>query len=491
MGNQQSKSSVPKYGGGEEGEKKSKDAKQIPLEETIDYIATHYILTSDFQSLRKLNEKTYCEKLIVLTSDIINKKFSDLEVDKILNRVEGEDDSSPKENDTEKENIVFFNKSQLNDAIKESDDTKEMKCNQIAKFYIKVAHLFASIVMTINPEYTHTDFFGNVKTYKLFDKDKIPNSGHFEVSKINLCGERVDILSKEIINTSSSLDNTSDQNDDNKENDKSENVKKISVNTTPKKLCSVNLNKKGEIKTLDQEIGIPELMELYYDDGYDYKTGQFNSMSAETQTQFKEDLKNFYINFTGETSIPDNITKFSDIKLRDYRKSQVCAFTQQSDSDDSSSTSQQPKMMEINNTDYLYVKYAENLKKMVDSVNKKQEQLASIIDQVFVYVYNSEEGSTIENEVIRINPKLTEDSLQDLIVKCRNYIKDLYLSCEKDFTEGIKIYEAIIESRILDITPKQIDKLEKISDELVGNVDISQKVDQNQSVDVSSTSKTV
>jgi len=106
-------------------------------------------------------------------------------------------------------------------------------------------------------------------------------------------------------------------------------------------------------------------------------------------------------------------------------------------------------------------------------------------------VYNSEEGSTIENEVIRINPKLTEDSLQDLIVKCRNYIKDLYLSCEKDFTEGIKIYEAIIESRILDITPKQIDKLEKISDELVGNVDISQKVDQNQSVDVSSTSKTV
>ena len=104
MGNQQS--SISKYGGGGE-DNSTTDIKEIPLEETIDYIATHYILTSNFQSLRKLNEKTYCEKMIVLTSDIINKKFSDLEVDKILDRVEN--GSSPK--DIEKENIVFFKES--------------------------------------------------------------------------------------------------------------------------------------------------------------------------------------------------------------------------------------------------------------------------------------------------------------------------------------------------------------------------------------------
>ena len=60
MGNQQS--SISKYGGGVE-DTSTKDIKQIPLEETIDYIATHYILTSDFQSLRKLNEKTVETKL--------------------------------------------------------------------------------------------------------------------------------------------------------------------------------------------------------------------------------------------------------------------------------------------------------------------------------------------------------------------------------------------------------------------------------------------
>jgi len=446
MGNQQS--SILKYGGGEEGTS-TNDIKQIPLEETIDYIATHYILTSDFQSLRKLNEKTYCEKMIVLTSDIINKKFSDLEVDKILNRIEN--GSSPK--DIERENIVFFNKSQLHNAIEEGNDTKELKCNQIAKFYIKIAHLFASIVMTINPEYTHTDFFGNVKTYKLFEKDKIPSSGHFEVSKINLCGERVDILSNELVSTHS-------------ESTESE---EVNVNVAPKKICSMNLNKKGKVKTLDEEIGIPELMELYYDDGYDYKSGKFNRMSEQTEKEFKNDLKNFYINFTGESNVPESVTKFSDIKLKDYGKEKICKIVS---NDSESSFSDDKKYIEFSTKDTLYVKYAENLKKMIDSVNKKQQQLGSIIDKVFVYVYDSNQSSPKGDEVIRVNPDLTELSLQDLVVECRNYIKDLYLTCEKDFTEGIKIYEAIVESKILNTTIKQIDNLEKISDNLVGNENV-------------------
>jgi hypothetical protein len=453
MGNQQS--SISKYGGGGGGEDNStNDIKEIPLEETIDYIATHYILTSDFQSLRKLNEKTYCEKMIVLTSDIINKKFSDLEVDKILDRIEN--GSSPK--DIEKENIVFFNKSQLHNAIEESNDTKEIKCNQIAKFYIKVAHLFASIVMTINPEYTHTDFFGNVKTYKLFEKDKIPSSGHFEVSKINLCGERLDILSNELVNN-----NTGGEEEET-------DSKSVNVNTAPKKLCSMNLNKKGKIKTLDEEIGIPELMELYYDDGYDYKTGKFNRMSEETEKQFKNDLKNFYINFTGDYNVPETVNKFSDIKLRDYNKEKICTSSNNTES----SSSEDDKYIEFSTTNSLYIKYAANLKKMIDSVSNKQQKLSSIIDKVFVYLYDSSESEQPnKNEVIRINPDLTEESLQNIVVECRNYIKDLYLTCEKDFTEGIKIYEAIVESRILDTTMKQIDKLEKISDNLVVNEDIN------------------
>ena len=48
--------------------------------EIIDYIATYYILTMDFKSLSKLSDKEYCDNLVVLTSDIIQKYFNDLEV---------------------------------------------------------------------------------------------------------------------------------------------------------------------------------------------------------------------------------------------------------------------------------------------------------------------------------------------------------------------------------------------------------------------------
>ena len=45
--------------------------------EIIDYIATYYILTMDFKSLSKLSDKEYCDNLVVLTSDIIQKYFPD------------------------------------------------------------------------------------------------------------------------------------------------------------------------------------------------------------------------------------------------------------------------------------------------------------------------------------------------------------------------------------------------------------------------------
>ena len=48
--------------------------------EIIDYIATYYILTMDFKSLSKLSDKEYCDNLVVLTSDIIQKHFNDLDV---------------------------------------------------------------------------------------------------------------------------------------------------------------------------------------------------------------------------------------------------------------------------------------------------------------------------------------------------------------------------------------------------------------------------
>ena len=48
--------------------------------EIIDFIATYYILTADYVSLTKLYDREYCNKLVVLTSDIIERYFTNLEI---------------------------------------------------------------------------------------------------------------------------------------------------------------------------------------------------------------------------------------------------------------------------------------------------------------------------------------------------------------------------------------------------------------------------
>ena len=64
--------------GNKQSNTKDSDDKLKPKSvfKTLDYIATYYILTMDFQSLHRLYEKQYCDNLILITSDIIDKYFT-------------------------------------------------------------------------------------------------------------------------------------------------------------------------------------------------------------------------------------------------------------------------------------------------------------------------------------------------------------------------------------------------------------------------------
>jgi len=42
----------------------------------------------------------------------------------------------------------------------------------------------------------------------------------------------------------------------------------------------------------------------------------------------------------------------------------------------------------------------------------------------------------------------------------------LYLTCEKNFAEGIKIYEAIVKQKLLETTQSQIVSMDKLADKL-------------------------
>jgi hypothetical protein len=224
-------------------------------------------------------------------------------------------------------------------------------------------------------------------------------------------------------------------------------------------LCLLNLNNDNTLKNLSDEPGIPELMQLYLDDKYDYSNGSFIGMSEKTKQQFMKDLKIFYTAFTGNENMPPEITRFSDIKLKDYNRERGC----QGDKPIFKNN------YKISKSNKLFIEYAQNISNMISSAASKQSELLSIINDIFTYVIDP----YTNKRKIRINPKLTEEILQKDIEKARRIIIELYVKCEQDYVNGIKIYEAIVESKILETTQQQIKKLEKEAVNLINSSNTS------------------
>jgi hypothetical protein len=153
--------------------------------------------------------------------------------------------------------------------------------------------------------------------------------------------------------------------------------------------------------------------------------------------------------------MPSEYTKFSDIKLREYSKKPGC----QGDN---------PTLKmkySLSKKDKLFVDYAENIKNMIQNAADNQYKLLSVINDLFTNITDPYSGK----RVIRINPNLNDALLQKSVIKTRRLIVDLYINCEKDYVSGVKLFEAIVESKILSTTEKQIEALKKESTKIIEN----------------------
>jgi hypothetical protein len=402
---------------------KTNDLSSKSIDEIIDYIATYYILTANFQSLQKLTEKEYCNQLIILTSDILSKYFTDLDIEYLEQRVE----KGININKQKIDHLHFFNIKNLSKMETESNPLKKKRmCLGISKFYIKIAHIFSAIVMTINPIYTYKNNEGNTINASLFEKNKIPSNILKKMTKNNICSKRINSLTKN--NTFIDASNN------------------IIINPN---LCSLNMNlNNNKINSLLEEIGIKELEELYYDE-YDFNKSQFTNMKPETRKIYENDVKTFYKTFMNTDIIPDNIKTFKDISINNYHLNKNCQ-------------GKNPLFKEkfIGKIDLIgenvFAEYANHINSMIRKTNKNHEALLNIINEIFIY-----STPNISNNKIlpRINPKIDETMLNKLIETTRKYIIQLYINCEEDYQKGIKIYQKLIEKKILDISKKQIETL--------------------------------
>jgi len=316
----------------------------------------------------------------------------------------------------------------------------EMEDEQLAKhdvcaFYLNIARVLVAISLAIYPE---------------GDKETIPGdtddilSSDFSMSQISFCGSRIQKFAK----TLKSIDETPDS--------------EFQLNT--------NVN---EVDTLGNHYGIPELYDLYFDTDYDAETGTFLGMSDETKQVFEHDLKRFYEAFTGETSVPEHIKRFSDIPIYEKNKSKnetipqkplfICKFDSSDEVECESLATYTYTSVDnddVNNKlkDKILSEFAEHLQKMISTVLVNQQSLISLVNQMFVFGTRTIDGE--RKRLPRVRAYLTENDLAKITSDAQQLITNMTLQCEVDTKIGNEMFVALHTLQTLESSKKQIQDLE-------------------------------
>ena len=528
-------------GQSKEKNKFDEDLKPVDM---IDIIATKYILTQNFQDMKKLGQKEYCDKLVILTSDIIKKFMNEKEIEYLARRVDRGDyynrmvkkkvmyldtnelDPKSKQRFSKKEledfkkkeedelgkhlikeyqrrkqrsrdydygyddngmrggnmltNLIYgrdsdvrsdpYRKQRLSGRrempkknkktiLKELDvrnkDEKDRMCKGIAKFYISIAHLYAAIVKTINPVYVYQDGKGKRHAMSIQNRHKIPRGVTPKLTEINLCSKRInalksgDVEGKIGINISKTCNLNSKKQTITMENE-----------WRPSKWPTSDSDRVRVLtRSLGQEPGIPELQQLYWDK-YDYVKGNFvegvMNSGGDAVKDYHKDLKEFYTVFTGKKDFDqwnaDGQKQFTDIPLTAYHNSELC------EGEDA------PWKQTYTGKGGLFTSYANHIKKMIKSAQGTQNELMEVLKELFVIQTAPNKEKT---EIVTLNPKLNDESLNKIIAKTRKIIVKLYISCEKDFKDGLDIFEGILSERIIKNAVVKKNTMNALQDKLI------------------------
>ena len=467
----------------------------LELRKKIDYIAKNFIFDSDFTDMTKLGNEKYCNKLVKKVSDVfknnkdsidillLRKKLYEIKKNKTPELV----DEDENKNENKNENKFNFEKNanvKLND-LQQQEPQKELprraqqeeqeqeqitggekrattrshsrspttrkrtpsttpqnihnikkKCNEIAKFYVLFAHLFSCIVSTINPS---------------FEIGASSSSDKKSADSLDFCSSRLNLLiNGELI--------------ENSEGD-------ITIKTN---ICKTNVSDSGSALRLVDLPGIKALLKLFKNGGDD---------SA-------EDVKYLYKAFTGKDA--PNDVNIEQIPLQVYSKDVECSGSGTSSSSSSSrSESRGGAFNEYQDDSYryqdrnerdlrnlnvdvrrgiyltgvignptkerLFSDYINNIKFMIQKSEKNRSLLLEILSEMFTYTYDSDG----EISGVIINPSLTYKELQSLVRRTRKIIIKLYTECEEDYNEGLDIFFALIQEKILSKLTLQDDTLRR------------------------------
>ena len=401
--------------------------KEKNLSEIINFVATNYILTQTFEDMENLKDPKYCDKLIVVTSNVLNKYLTKMDVQYLAQKVK----QGVEVNEMTSDGLLYLRQDSLPKIDVKNAVTKKRMCLGIAKYYVKVAHLFSAIVSTINPTYTYKDKFGTRKQVSFSEKNKIPKGVDVKINKVNVCSERVQAL---VNGQDLGMEDP---------------IQPIKIKPN---FCQINTDipatekqQKRVIKTLADEPGMAQLERLY-NDVYDYQTGKFTGMSDTMREEYNKDLATLYRAFTGKEEMPTSVKGFADIQLRDFEELGGCK---------AEPNNQYMKSYEGTSKQKLFVDYANQIKVTMQQTEENRNVLIGVLDKVFTFAVNPQ----TKKPEITINPGLNDPMLNELVRQTQELIIKLYTSCESNFIKGLEIFEQIIQEQIKIKTEKKIEAL--------------------------------
>jgi hypothetical protein len=390
----------------------------------VNLIATKFIMTQDFERLGSLSNEKYCSDLMILTRDLLAKKFSTKQINYLAM------------GNIKNESLLYISRNDLAN-IESGMRDKKMMCNGIARFYVRIAHVFAAIISTVSPNW------------------KAGNAG----AAPDFCKVRIDTL----------LNSARIARDEKGGKDQ------VLVQPT---VCSLYASS----ASMMAQPGFPDLDPLY-NDIYDFEKGVFNRRSSAMNSKYDSDLNMLFSEFTGSTNKPDTVKRFSDINIVSLAKRipecgpHVPTAQPAPVPEVSKVAGQDPRLAEKIEIDrvrknaeiqdkYLrssaanitgsfasppkgafkssgaYSDYVAHVKTMMSNADRSRNNLLKILDKMFLIV-------TIDSKPkITIHPTLTSDILDSLVNQTRDQILQLYVGCERDFYMGMKLLRVIVEEKM-------------------------------------------
>lgn len=503
----------------------------------LDMIAAKYILTQNFKDMEKLSQKPYCDKLIILTSDII-KKFMNEKTVKYLAEKKGANGIPKNFMNTEK--VMYLDTAEIdNSAAQQRFSEKELvkiKKSQDEELSKELLEHYQKSKMKGGD--TPGSGYKNLLQY-LGSGSRFGNSSHHrhkpmkprkrgvfaeldirnQTKKQRMCKGiakfyiSIAHLYAAIVKTVNPTYVWKDSAGKRHERDimNRYNIPKgVNPKLMVRNLCSIRYDildpreKDGQVNiNLTRVCSMNQKTNTSTRDSDPYRPQRWGKVSTNVKNLAEEPgipqlrtLYNDYYDYTkgvftkmipggkGEQQFKEDLKEFYEgFTASDTPYSEWNSAGDKSFKDIKLEDFQNKDVCTNDKSNYrrtysgnrgLFTQYANHVKKMMTNAETNRTTVLSILDELFKI--QTIQTMDAKKEIVTINPKLNEEKLAGITAHARKLIVKLYLDCEKDFKTALIMFNGIAKMRALQTTNNREEALSEQVNIKISNSSIESDV---------------